>query len=465
MRRRASKRADSLITSERALVLNDAMGSKIQSQKHFTVAIIGGGIGGLALAIGLLRRNVPVQIYEAATAFRETGLGLSIGPAAHRALPLIDPMLRVAYDSLVTTNADSPGFERFRDTWFEVVWASGEASGQVMMDLKALPSGQTTLRRADFLAALVEMIPQDIAHFDKRLVALQENVDGVRLSFEDGTSVDADIVVGCDGIKSKVKEFMLPEEVEKTRPTYSGMYCYRAVLGMQDAVSAVGNHRARVATWYIGNGCYAITYPIMNGKKLNFGMYKLDAKTWDSDGWVRPAAKEDLNRDMGHMGSYVNELMKHVSDTSQWAIFEHPPVSSYSRSRVAILGDAAHASTPHQGAGAGQAIEDAYVLAELLADDAVETMEDVVAAFKAYDSVRRPRSQKVVTSSKENAELLCLCHKGIGNDGEKLRQSWDERFQWLWNLDLDEHIESGRAQLYEYMRHNKTKGQGEQGGT
>lgn len=299
-----------LVSTSHRLGENHAMGSEVSPKKQFTVAIVGGGIGGLALAIGLLRRNVPVQIYEAAPAFRETGLGLSIGPAAHRALPRIDPKLRVTYDSLVTTNADSPGFERFRDTWFEVVWASGDEEGELMMDLKALPSGQTTLRRADFLAALVAMIPDNTAHFDKRLGSLTERADSVQLSFEDGTTVAADVVVGCDGIKSRVKEFMLPEEVEQTRPRYSGMYCYRAVLDMQDAVTAVGNHRARVATWYIGSGCYAITYPIMNGKKLNFGMYKLDEEAWDSDGWVRPGTKEDLDSDMGHMGSYVNALMK-----------------------------------------------------------------------------------------------------------------------------------------------------------
>lgn len=92
------------------------------------------------------------------------------------------------------------------------------------------------------------------------------------------------------------------------------------------------------------------------------------------------------------------------------------------------------------------------MLAELLADNAVANPEDVVAAFRAYDSVRRPRSQKVVTSSKENADLLCLCHEGIRDDGNKLRQAWNERFQWLWNLDIDEHIESGRDHLHRHLR-------------
>jgi salicylate hydroxylase len=277
--------------------------------KTFTVSIVGGGIGGLTLAIGLLRRNVRVQIYEAASAFGEIGLGLSIGPAAHRAMPLLDPQIRDIYDSLITTNADSPGYERFRQTWFEIVWATGDKAGQVMMDLKALPSGQTTLRRADFLAALASLIPKESMNFGKRLERLEETADGVNLSFEDGTSVLADVVVGCDGIRSKVKESMLLEEHEQTKPQYSGMYCYRGVIDIDTMVEAVGDHRARVSTMYVGKGAYGISYPIMRANKINVGLYKMSEK-WDSDAWIRPATKEDMRKDLGHMGEYVNALLK-----------------------------------------------------------------------------------------------------------------------------------------------------------
>lgn len=138
-----------------------------------------------------------------------------------------------------------------------------------------------------------------------------------------------------------------------------------------------------------------------------------------------------------------------MPDPSQWAIFEHPPISTFARSRVAILGDAAHSSTPHQGAGAGQAIEDAHVLAELLADPQVTTPEHVTAAFKAYDAVRRPRSQRVVTSSKENADLLCLCYEGVVDDEQKLKETWNERFRWLWDIDIEEQAERARKIMLE----------------
>lgn len=282
------------------------------SPKNFTVAIAGGGIGGLSLAVGLLRRNIPVQIYEAAPEFKEIGLGLTIGPAAHRTMPLIDPQIRRIYDSLITTHADSPGYERFRETWFEVVWATGdeEKSGEVLLDLKALPSGQTTVRRADFLDALVSLVPPEIAHFGKRLVNLEEKSDGVEMRFEDGTTATADVVVGCDGIRSKVKESMIsPEEYQRVLPRYSGMYGYRAVLDMGTMAKAVGDHRARVSTMYVGKGAYAISYPIMRAQKVNVGLYTLNDR-WDDDAWVRPASKDDMRRDAEHMGDLVKSLIE-----------------------------------------------------------------------------------------------------------------------------------------------------------
>ncbi len=281
-------------------------------KKTATVAIVGGGVGGLALAIGLHGRHVPVQVYEAAPTFEEVGLGLSIGPAAHRAMPLIDPQIRLVYDRLVTTHADSPGYEHLRQTWFEIVWASGDRAGKMLMDLKAPPSGQTTVRRADFLAGMVDLVPPGIRHFGKRLERLEESATQIKLYFKDGTSAVADVVIGCDGIKSKVKECMNPEEHERTKPHYSGMYCYRAALDMETMVKAVGDDRARVSTMYIGQGAYAISYPIMRAKKVNVGLYTLNDR-WDSETWVRPATQAAMQKDFQHMGPHLSAIMQVIA--------------------------------------------------------------------------------------------------------------------------------------------------------
>ncbi|KAJ5681046.1 hypothetical protein N7536_012185 [Penicillium majusculum] len=416
-----------------------------------TITIIGGGIGGLTLAAGLHLRKIPVQIYEAAPTFKEIGLGISLGPAAYRAMPLIHPSIQKIYNSLITTHADSPGYEEYLQTWFELVWATGAQEGDVLMNLKALPSGQTALRRADFLNALVELVPADIVHFGKRLSSLVENENGVVLGFEDGGVVNAEVVVGCDGIRSRVKECMIPIESLRTKPVYSGMYGYRAVLEMGDMIQAVGEKRARVATIYIGRGAYAISYPIMRARLVNVGIYVLSDEGWEYDSWVRPARKEDIEWDTRDMGRYVKALVERMPDPSQWAIFEHPHISTYTRSKVAILGDAAHASTPHQGAGAGQAIEDAHVLAELLSDPRVSSVDDIVAAFKAYDDIRRPRSQRVVTSSKENADIFCLCFDGVRDDPVKLKETLNRRLKWLWDLDVQDQVERARDKMVEYL--------------
>lgn len=115
------------------------------------------------------------------------------------------------------------------------------------------------------------------------------------------------------------------------------------------------------------------------------------------------------------------------------------------------MGDAAHAMTPHQGAGAGQAIEDAYVLAELLGDEKAVTATDVVAAFKAYDEIRRPRTQEIVKTSRENADLLCLVHPGVEGDGDQLVDIWRKRFRWLWDLDVQQHAKDARTLMHQYL--------------
>ena len=254
-------------------------------------------------------------------------------------MPLIDPAIREIYDSLITTHADSPGYEAFRETWFEIVWAgagleSGDGNwdgsrrgsdGEILMDLKASPSGQTTVRRADFLDALVRLIPEDCVHFGRRLDHLEETPSGVKLGFEDGSKAMADIVIGCDGIRSVVKQFMLPEESESCKPTYSGMYGYRAVLDMETMVEAVGEQRARVSTMYVGKGAYGISYPIMRAEKVNVGLYILSEK-WERESWVRPATKGEMLKDLGHMGKGVNSLINVrytlVSPLGIWKIGE-----------------------------------------------------------------------------------------------------------------------------------------------
>lgn len=145
-----------------------------------------------------------------------------------------------------------------------------------------------------------------------------------------------------------------------------------------------------------------------------------------------------------------------MQDSSQRAIFEHSPVSTCSKSRVAILGVAAHASTPRSGAGAGQAIEDAHVLAGLLGDPLLIASNDLIAALQAYDTIRQPRSQEVAAISKDGAYSWCLCKDGVNDNAEKLKKNLSQRFRWLWDIDIQSQAEAAKQKMMELRKQGST---------
>jgi salicylate hydroxylase len=132
-----------------------------------------------------------------------------------------------------------------------------------------------------------------------------------------------------------------------------------------------------------------------------------------------------------YMWTYELQLME---KPDVWALFEHPPAPTYTKGRLCLMGDSAHASTPHQGAGAGQAVEDAFVLSNLLGQ--VKSAADIENAFQAYDAIRRPRSQKVVKTSREAVDIYEFKNPKLGFDFEKVRKELESRMRWIWEEDM-----------------------------
>lgn len=133
-----------------------------------------------------------------------------------------------------------------------------------------------------------------------------------------------------------------------------------------------------------------------------------------------------------------------------WALFDLRPIPSYHKGFIALLGDAAHATTPHQGAGAGQALEDALVLATLLENDNVRSVSDIPAIFKLYSQVRKVRSQKVVATSRAIGETYAF-QGPSGSDVEAIRTDLLQQFQWIWQESMDEQVEHARNLLGSMM--------------
>lgn len=226
------------------IVIHDSMAT-LDSAKPFSIAVVGGGIGGLCLAVALVHHNVPVHVYEAAPAFSEIGAGVGFGPNALRAMALLDPAILEGYKRCETTNVSASEQGRFFNFRYgmEKPSADGMVAGQLICDLG---SGTVTssVHRARFLNELVELLPKGTASFKKRLVEVEHQGEGVLLKFLDGTEARHDAIVGCDGIKSQVRKLLLGGGDKASEAVFSGHYCYRGLAPAEKAIELLGEDLA-----------------------------------------------------------------------------------------------------------------------------------------------------------------------------------------------------------------------------
>ncbi|KAI0017063.1 mannitol 1-phosphate dehydrogenase 2 [Xylariomycetidae sp. FL0641] len=440
-----------------------------EQPRPFDLAIVGGGITGLTLAIALQRRGLRATIYEAAGRFGEIGAGVGFGPNAARALSLIGPGPAAAYAACRTA---SPGEE----TWFRVRVGDQRHPGRcrrdgssndddadeddALFDLR-FPPGRATggVHRAHFLDELVKLLEPGVTtcRFGKRLVDVvvvvaaepdgDDDGDGkkqgpvVELRFADGTAARHTAVLGCDGIKARTRALVLGGE-GAAPPVFTGKYVYRGLVPMARAVAAVGAARARHSTLYLGYHGHIITFPIAHGTIMNVVAFR-SRDAWTSPDWVVRATKEEMLADYEAWGPMATALVSAMEKPDIWALFNHEPAPTYysTNPRICLVGDAAHASTPHQGAGAGMGIEDCYILSNLIAE--AKDLAGLDKAFKAYDEIRRPRTQKLVETSREASTLYDFELKG--DDLDAIEQDMKQRMGWIWDIDLPAELEKAKS--------------------
>lgn len=242
-----------------------------RAEKSFTIAIVGGGIAGLSLAIALGNRNVPVQIYEQAPQFGEIGAGVSFTPNAVQAMDVCGPGVYQAFDKVATRN----GWASKSKIWFDYLDGTASPAAQAGKSVvHQSPEfvitnaiGQNGVHRAHFLDELVKLVPDGIANFGKKLVSIDDSeaVNGsgkLVMKFEDGTTAEADAIVGCDGIKSRVRAAMFGEDHPASRPVYTHKYAYRALIPIDKAVVVLGEENAKNACMHVG-GYYPRSHRIL----------------------------------------------------------------------------------------------------------------------------------------------------------------------------------------------------------
>ncbi|KAL8948092.1 MAG: hypothetical protein Q9222_005695 [Ikaeria aurantiellina] len=400
-----------------------------ETPKKVSVAIVGGGIGGLCLAIGLLKYpHLDVQVYEAAASFGEIGAGVAFGPNAERALDLIGPSAREALRKHATTNL----WPSHANVYLQYRVGFGEKEGTVICSQKN-SAGMQSVHRAHFLDELVKTVPAQRAHFNKRVQQVDEDSDGVTLHFKDGQSARAEVVIGADGVHSKVREHLLGVDVAKSR--FTGAICYRALAPMDSAIELLGEEHAQNATMLAGPERALMTYPIEFGRSLNIVAFEyLDH--WPHEKWIVPAKYDQIVENYRGWGKPAQGVVKLLNnpDLAIWSMWDSPSVSTYSRGRLAMMGDAAHSMTAFQGQGAGQALEDSCVLQALLGQ--IHDKKEIPNALAAYDQVRRPRAERVVTTSRDAGYLATMQLEGIKDDLDKMRDNWNNRMHWIWHRNI-----------------------------
>lgn len=222
-----------------------------------TYAIIGGGIAGLSLGIALHKRGVKVTIYEAAAHFGEIGAGVAFTQNAIEAMKICDKGVYEAFEKVVTSNQ----WESKKDVWFDFLDGmkmDQEVGHQNAEFTITSPVGMNGVHRAAFLDEMVKLVDgQHLAKFGKRLENIEE-VEGGRLeiSFKDGTAIVVDAVIGCDGIKSRVRNIIAGSDNPQASYVYTHKYAYRGLIDMEEAVAAIGEERARNAVMWVSVSTY-----------------------------------------------------------------------------------------------------------------------------------------------------------------------------------------------------------------
>jgi salicylate hydroxylase len=405
----------------------------------FHVAIIGGGLCGISLAIALKVRNISFTIYEAKQSFTEIGAGINLGPSALRSLHRIDSSLGVKFLDLATRNP--PPNE---ETWmfFRYGAPSGtHKDGELMFELKAPPTGNLTFHRQELLHLLAPEMGTEHAKFNKKFMTYKQTDDGVTMKFADGTEETASVLIGCDGIHSRVRTAMFGENNIVSKAHFSNAVVYRKIIPMEQAIEAIGES-ARESQINFGPGGYLITYPVSKGTAVNCGAWQLYERPWDSHEWVLPNQKAHFDKSFKNWGHRAKKILAFFdSDPAIWGSFQHMhQAETFCDGRVMLVGDGAHGMPPHQGSGASQAVEDAYVLAEVLASIKQEggSSDMIEAGLKAVESIRKPRSSMVHHYSFISGHRFSKLfdQKLEGQELEEWICLTKQRLEWIWKVDI-----------------------------
>lgn len=349
-------------------------------QRQPEIAIIGAGIGGLALAGLLSRQGVHVRVFEQAPAFERIGAGIQMSPNAMHVLRALglEPLLRqLAFEP---------------PAWTHRVWDTGERLADLSFGAEAerrYGAPYLLMHRGDLHAAILSAVPLDVIQFNKKLVDLARRGSGVELRFADGSRATADGVVGADGVHSKVREILLGPE----RPIFTGRVAHRTVF----PAALLGEFAVDTCTKWWGPDRHIVVYPVNPRRDEIYFVTSVPDPDWDVESWSARGEMAEVQSALAGFHPDVQRLLAACPQVHKWALFERDPLPRWSEGPVVLLGDACHPMTPYMAQGAANALEDAAVLSRCLAGAV-----DPALSFARYEATRLERTARIQLTSRQN---------------------------------------------------------------
>jgi salicylate hydroxylase len=378
------------------------------------IAIVGGGLAGLAAANALRTFGIAPEVFETAPALGEIGAAVNSSPQAVKALRAIgvgEEVAAVAHLSpgIYTRNMQTGEFLEFNDRY--------EAA-------KRYGAPYYSFHRADLLDALASRLDHSAIHLGHRLTGIEERSDRILLDFANGAQVKAEYVIGADGIRSVIRQALYGSD----NPTYTGQMVWRSLLNGSDVPAEVLEPMGH--TQWVGPGCHLLAYYIRQKKLLNI-VTQEDTDKWVEEGWSIRGDPDEMRASFPNPEPRLEKLLSLVTECSKWGLFTRPLTQNWGRGRIQLIGDAAHAMLPNAGQGACQAFEDAYILGRWL-----EACRDPVEAFANFRRVRIPRVHGVQRLSLSNARFkhmrdAAAQKESIAGGTGSVHGSSD----WVWRYD------------------------------